>query len=180
MKKDIYISILKHGVENGLALVQENEIFYVASREGFLTQSEYEQLVDGSKSLDQELQKKKYLLLRIFEDNFEYVNLGDGYLGRRLTTEAYFKYIEFIELSESLIASKEARKYSIMALVISVFAIVVSSLFAWIQLNNPVEIVNPIRIEENQMKELNNKLEELGNKLDTIQLSKEKYLNTIK
>ncbi|VAW54235.1 hypothetical protein MNBD_GAMMA06-1294 [hydrothermal vent metagenome] len=64
-----------------------------------------------------------------------------------LKTEYYFRLIEFRELQESRIASKQANRNSFIAIGISIFALVCTVLVSYMQLTGSVKI-SPAQIKE--------------------------------
>jgi hypothetical protein len=173
-KEDIFISILRYGRE--LKIVELEEIYKLALDKGFLTEQEYNEIVSlPTKEISKEVAIKEMLLASVFKENYHFEHYSPMLNGHRLTTEGYFKLVEFTELQEARLAAKESKKYANIAFAISIITFFVTVSFSYIQLNNPVEISKPIKIDQSQIIELNNaiksEISELKRNLDSIKLS---------
>ena len=157
--KDIFVAILELGREKELDVVTYQDIYNLALREKYITQEEYDKIGLGSR-LPQEIQTKKIILDKIFENNFLTVHAQNRHMGRTLSTDSYFKLIEYTELKEARKASESARKFSSWAIGISIGAIIISSVFAFVQLNSSVEINNPVELNQDQIDHIINSIKE--------------------
>lgn len=84
----------------------------------------------------------------LYRECFDDSGKSENYNNRLLKTEYYFRLVEFRELQEARTASKTANKNSLIALTISVIAILVSVCTTTIQLNTST------KINEEQIKEI--------------------------
>lgn len=122
MKKSPFIKLLEYGEQIGTRGADEKEIFEWALRTGVIPDN------------------KDKVSKRIL-DNFLYEcfdKTGDG--SRILKVEYYFRLIEYRELEESRIASRQANRNSFIAILFSIAAIVISSIIGYQQLTGSVSI----------------------------------------
>jgi len=96
-----------------------------------------------------ETQAEEQLLRDLAREAFHiYVSDGDKWKEEPsyLNVEGYFKLLEYRELNEARKSSREARRYAIFAIVLSIFTLVVSIYFSYKELNNET-IINSKQFE---------------------------------
>ena len=120
MKKSPFIKLLEYGEQIGTRGADEKEIFEWALRTGVIPDNKVSKRI-----LDN-------LLYECFDKT------GDG--SRILKVEYYFRLIEYRELEESRIASRQANRNSFIAILFSITAIVISSIIGYQQLTGSVSI----------------------------------------
>lgn len=123
-KDDLYIAILKYGKEHlGENVTPEGLIKH-------LKENKYDFNADGNDF--------KRLYLDVFS-----LREGRGFGYDRpsiMKMEAYFRLLEHEELQDARESSKEARKYAVIAIWISIFAMIISITISIIQLNTSTKI----------------------------------------
>ncbi|MBT6049643.1 MAG: hypothetical protein HOG49_22820 [Candidatus Scalindua sp.] len=129
-KDDLYIAILKHG--------------YDKIREGVTYNDVRKHLMGLGHDVGPEPKEGASLCFRLFQENFS-DPMGQG---RGVTVEttcfinmdAYFRYLEYIELKEARSSSKTATYFAIIAITISIIAMGFSIYFSYKQLISPTKI----------------------------------------
>ena len=114
---------------------------------------------------------KKARLDKIFEEAFVFDSHKT--CTRTMTLDAYFKLIEHEELVSANKNAREARWFSIWAIIFSIIAIFASYFLTKWQINSKVDIKNPIEISENQFKEIKQVINNLEINLDEILVNQE-------
>lgn len=151
-KPNIFIRILELGEERGVSGINEHEF-----KEWALAQS------DIQSENTSEFVNARVLL----KESFYEVDKGHGNPNVFvLKNEYYFRLIEFEELRLSRDASKSAKKYSIVALCLSVLAILSGVYASYQQMNNPVQL-DPLQIEK------------LVDSIETLDKSNAEYLQKL-
>ncbi len=127
-KDDLYIAILKHG--------------YDKIREGVTKESVMEHLVNLGYVFDTDDMKQLYH--RLFHQTFSHHQGIDGRVFEKTTCylemNAYFNYLEYIELKEARRSSKIATWFASIAIFISIIAMGFSIYFSNKQLKSPTKI----------------------------------------
>lgn len=141
-EKSLYIAILEFGVSKIDTGFKNSDLLI------YLKQNGLEVNIEDPVQL---LRFFMFLNDNFFEghDNRRYSSVGETknytYFIR---SEAYFNYLDYIELQEALKSSREAKSISIGAIVISALFAVASICFQIAQMDRPVEI------ESSQIKDL--------------------------
>lgn len=130
--KDFYLLMLEHGMKTlEVGVTQEEVMQYFKDTYGYSFDSD----------------DKKNHFRRIFHDVFS-DPLGRGGQGGNksfMAMEAYFKLLEYIELTEARKASTTATYYAVIAICISIASMLTSVYLSKTQLDTPT------KIEKNQM-----------------------------
>ncbi len=111
---------------------------------------------------------EKFMRLVFILDNGSSFNRDDNKI--TITFEGISSLLDFIELKHARRNAREARTFSAWAIGISVLALIVSSVFGYMQLNNKVEI------EDSQLEYLHEK-SDYSTKFDAITLELKRMNN---
>ena len=128
MEGSVFIRLLEYGEKIGLNGTDFEEVVNWANENDILP----------SKNND-EYGKRKCLLRDLFFEVF-ILNSGSTEHAWVLKAEYYFKLLEFRELQESRIASCEAKKYSNIAIVVSLIALIATIIIGSLQLKSSITI----------------------------------------
>lgn len=135
-KNDLYLLMLEYGMEKLETGATENEI-----TKHFKDTYQYElETVDKR-------QHFRRVLLDVFSSPTGHSSQGENKLF--MTMEAYFKFIEYVELTEARKSSTKATYFASFAIVVSIASMVASVIFSAVQLDTPTTI------NESQMEEIN-------------------------
>lgn len=133
MKDSIYIKILEYGEQCGIG---------GASHDGLLEWLEKEGVIDNKDSIDLQARNR---ITHLFYECFENTT-GSEHNNCLLKAEYFYRLVEFRELEESRKASSGANRKSNIAIAISIAALVVTVVIAFVQLNSSITI-QPSQIE---------------------------------
>lgn len=166
-KEDIYISILKFAKKEGFEGLDYNNIYQLAKDKGCLSKEELCEIkkyeIDRLNGISDITESKKIKLDAMWSEIMS-VNSNKGSNQNRIMSfESYFKLIEHEELSEARRNAKIASWLAMTAIIISVFSVIVSS--------KPIEFKSPIKIDNQQLEEIQNSkadIKNLENKLNII------------
>ena len=166
-KEDIYISILKFAKKEGFEGLDYNNIYQLAKDKGYLSKEELCEIkkyeIDRLNGISDITESKKIKLDAMWNEIMS-VNSNKGSNQNRIMSfESYFKLIEHEELSEARRNAKIASWLAMTAIIISVFSVIVSS--------KPIEFKSPIKIDNQQLEEIQNSkadIKNLENKLNII------------
>ncbi|MEI9966983.1 MAG: hypothetical protein WDN67_05190 [Candidatus Moraniibacteriota bacterium] len=141
MENDLYVTILEFGKSR--------------LSDGFTVYDLLHHLDDKGLGFNMDDSKENMRFFLILHNLF-----FEGHDNRRLKTleecndqtffirpEAYFQYIDYLELKEALRSSKEAKEISLRAIIISAFLAFASICFQITQIYRPMEIL-PSQIQE--------------------------------
>ena len=162
-KEDIYISILKLAKEKELEGFDYNDIYDLAEEKKYLSNEELDKIKNNNIDYrDDILKNKKIKLEAIF---VEVANMQFSCSDKKsiMSFESYFKLIEHEELSEARKNAREARWLAIIAIIISLISVLLSS--------KPTELKNPVKLDDGQWQEIQNSKVDISNlksKLDVI------------
>lgn len=140
MSKPVFIKLLEFGEKIGLAGTDFDAVTEWALNSGVLPSVS-----------DQTHAKQKYLLRDLFFESFT-LNSGSSEPVWVLKAEYYFRLLEFRELQESRASSQAANRNSLIAMGISLIAIIFSCVTAYVQVKTPVSIQGALTINESQIK----------------------------
>lgn len=159
-KEDIYISILEYGMNKaGMEGTRPKDIYKLAREKGYLNEQEYQDIIKpgNDHNLSVDIHQKMTFLQRAFHAAFsEHVfKVGkNSYSTNFFSLDSYLKYLEYQELQMARKNAREARLFSIGALIIALFSIYVTVFI-------PIDIKNPVLIE-------NKALDSIESKVDSI------------
>ena len=128
MEDSIFIEVLKFGEKKGLEGTDYNELSNWIIKNGF------------AESADAKKDNKAAILSNLFDECFDYPRGGNKRDKANLKTEYYFRLIEYRELQASRMAARSANRNAMYAIRISIFAIIVSAVLTFTQLNAPVSV----------------------------------------
>lgn len=128
MEDSIFIKVLEHGEQVGLDGTNETLL------------RDYIQRKTSINFEDEDHKHKTDSLHRLFLSCFEFFDNGKAGKNNILKTEYYFRLIEYRELQESRLAARSANKSAMWAISISIFAIIISAVLTFAQLNTPVSM----------------------------------------
>ncbi len=132
----IFIDLLDFGVEKGLKGTDLLEVEEWAKEKYFPDPTGLgEKWIDLRSNL-------KYLFEECFHETNR-IKKGTSICLRVLKNEYYFRLIEYQELQDSRIAAREANRNAFIAIGISIFAIIISAVLTFAQLNTPTIINKP-------------------------------------
>lgn len=140
MSEPVFIKLLEFGEIIGLAGTDFDAATEWAVNSGLLPPVS-----------DQAHAKQKYLLRDLFFESFA-LNSGSTEPVWVLKAEYYFRLLEFRELQESRASSQAANRNSLIAMGISLIAIIISCVTAYVQVKTPVGIQGAVTINESQIK----------------------------
>ncbi len=144
-----------------------NNIYQLAKDKGCLSKEELCEIkkyeIDRLNGISDITESKKIKLDAMWSEIMS-VNSNKGSNQNRIMSfESYFKLIEHEELSEARRNAKIASWLAMTAIIISVFSVIVSS--------KPIEFKSPIKIDNQQLEEIQNSkadIKNLENKLNII------------
>lgn len=142
MSDPVFIKLLEFGEKIGLAGTSFDAVTEWAVNSGVLPPVS-----------DQTHTKQKCLLRDLFFESFA-LNSGSTEPVWVLKAEYYFRLLGFRELQVSRTSSRAANRNSLTAIVISLIAIIISCVTAYIQVNTPVGIQGAVTINESQIKQI--------------------------
>ena len=161
MKEDIYIRILKLGKEKGLRGLSRDEFRDFIHKNGYLTNDELKKIKESPKEYSGEIKEKSSLISGLFNEVFNTPSwLEDD--KQKMSIDSYFKLLEYEELVDARKTAKSARRFSVVAIVISLVAIFVSSGIAIYQ------TIVPSKMDSEQIKELKYNGSSIASKLNII------------
>lgn len=140
MSEPVFIKLLEFGEKIGLAGTDFDAVTEWAINSGVLPSES-----------DQTHEKQKHLLRILFFESFA-LNSGSSEFVWVLKAEYYFRLLEFRELQESRASSQAANRNSLIAILISLIAIIFSCGTAYFQVKTPVSIQGALTINESQIK----------------------------
>jgi hypothetical protein len=144
MESSVFIKLLEYGEKTELNGTDFDEVVSWAVQNDILPSEN-----------DEKYSKQKYLLRDLFFEVF-ILNSGSTEKTWVLKAEYYFKLLEFRELKESRIAASEAKKYSNIAIVVSVIALVATIIIGSLQLKSSITISETQYIEViDELKKIN-------------------------
>lgn len=173
-KESYRIAILKYCLENeeNFEFVKYEDVYDFMEREGYLLDNEREEIEKGEMS--EQTKKKKYIIDEIFGWATDGVSEGQS---RMLLADSYFDLLDYFELSEARKASKEARIFSMIAIGVSIFALVLTPLLTKWQIDSPVQIESEIQIQEGQVSRLEQKITSIEDLLKQMSQNQERILS---
>jgi hypothetical protein len=181
-KKDHFLIVMLAKLADlGFRVISWEEYYNTAKEVGYLNADETQELINrrtpgfiSTGNNNPQLEEKSVLLIILSKELIG--SNGDRFSnGFRVSSEQIFNLIDFIELKQAKENSKEAKKQSTLAIIISVFALIASLIIGYIQ------IFDKIEIEESQLKylheqnnyypvidSLNFQLNKVNEKLDSL------------
>lgn len=143
---DTYIRLLEWAKERDLYGFSHEEIFEFGHSVGYLTAEELNQikvhLKGEGKYLPEETMAKYRVLNRIIEESFNNYRVNPNEVRCFLSLDSYFKLVEHTELVEARESAESARKYSLTAIGISVFAVAISVFVSIWASTRPTELTD--------------------------------------
>lgn len=121
-KRNFYIDLIEFGLERGYKGIDRNEIYDFLAKNGYISDESAKRIQENILSIeDSDTENTVHLLLHsVFEHrNSRYF----------LNFEGVFKWLEYKELMEARNNSKDAKRHSFIAIIISVIALLVSIVF---------------------------------------------------
>ena len=128
--KNIYMDSIKYGEK---LLNQRKPVTFNKLREHLQHQG-YEFKTDEQKRMLDYIRRETFIIFDTHAPSGDEPSI--------LSRESYFNLLDYKELQAALAASKEARKYSIIAIFLSFVALLASVILSLIEINQPVQLEN--------------------------------------
>ena len=162
IKEDIFVVILRYGVQRSPDGVTYNEIYNLLQSKGYLTQTDVDSFTVNLNPHDSVQYPKKIKIDWLIEEIFPRFDHNSGKRG--LSVENYFRLVELDELTEARKNGAEAKRLAITAIIISVVSAFASIYMTYWQSSNAVTIdraqfdklvqSRPVTLESRQFEEL--------------------------
>lgn len=174
-KEDMLIAFLRRFKSNGFYGTTRNELIKIAIDYGYFTKEEGSKLLECiTKNLNlAEICGNqvylKYILISQFVNEVKFTNLNlEGQDRYFLKNENYFNLLDFDELQLARSEAVSARRFATSAILISILSMILSLIFSLVQLNSPTTLKDPVKINQEQVTNLNSSLNEINRTLNEI------------